>query len=156
MAVKVVIKLTADFEEDEALSELQRLMIEESAAEAQRRDSAAQMYAEEAEKLTEKEKELKKRERIKTLMKPESQGGMGFTNRSEAERYLTRFQDKKDVVKQKRDELDVTFKIPEHPYYEKYLQYNADRKLFYGMEGMMAKAQMYMDQNKQNRTEVQD
>jgi hypothetical protein len=42
MAVKVVIKLTADLEEDEALAELQKLMIDESAQEAKRRDAAAQ------------------------------------------------------------------------------------------------------------------
>jgi hypothetical protein len=157
MAVKVVIKLTADFEEDEAISELQKLMIEESAAEAQRRDMAAQLYAEEAEKLTDKEKEVKKRERIKNLMKPEEQGGMGFTNRSEAERYLTRFQDKKDVIaREKRDELDVMFKIPQVPYYDKYLQYNADRKLFYGKENMMTRVQHSREANKKNRTEVEE
>merc|ERR1719456_1276635 len=55
MAVKVVIKLTADFEEDEALAELQKLMIDESAEEAKRRDVNLQMKQEETAKLSEKE-----------------------------------------------------------------------------------------------------
>jgi hypothetical protein len=155
MAIKVVIKLTADFEEDEALTELQKLMIEESAAEAKRRDANAQLHAEEAAKLTDKEKEVKKKERIKKLMEPESKGGMGFTNRSEAERYMTRFEEKKDVIsRDKRDELEVTFKIPEKPYYEKYLQYNADKKLFRGKEEFSTQMKHYMESGKKNRTEV--
>jgi hypothetical protein len=133
MAVNVVIKLTADFEDDEALSQLQEVMIKEAAQEAKRRDVLGQEKAEAAAKRTEAEKAQAKRDFLADLMKPKEKGGKYGYSRAEAERHMARFDEKKDVIPTKiRDELPVIFMIPEKPYFDDYRQYGSERKLFYG------------------------
>merc|ERR1719379_581727 len=67
---------------------------------------------------------------------------MGFS-REEAQRYLARHEEKE--MTKSRDELEVIFKIPpvfgNTKYYEKYMQYNSDRELFFEKEeiGMFSK-----------------
>jgi len=149
MAIKVVIKLTAGFDEDADIAGLEKLMIEETEKEAAQRDVARQQKEEDDSKLTAVEKERKKKERIKNLMAEH-----GY-NKTDAERYLKRFEDQPASTGNKREELDVEFKI-QKKYYQKYLQYNAKKSLFHEMETVTEKAREYMDRNKQNKTEVDD